>query len=72
MIEKLRIVVDKLLISSNNKDRLNIIKDILKDDKCFFKMDIDTAFNILNDLGFNKEESMNIYSEIIDSSNYGD
>lgn len=43
---------------------------IIRDNKCFFNMDIDTAFNLLNDLNFSKEESILIYKELIDSKNF--
>lgn len=73
MIKKLKDIANKLLNSSleeEKKERLEIILGILEDNKCFFNMDIDTAFNLLNDLNFSKEESILIYKELIDSKNF--
>lgn len=73
MIEKLKEVGNKLLnspINEDKKERIKIILDILEEDNCFFNMDIDTAFSILNDLNFTKEESILIYKELIDSKNF--
>lgn len=74
MLQKLRQITNKLLLneklSQEKKHQLELIKHILEDDQCFFKLDITTAYNILLDLGFNKEESILIYKELISSKNY--
>lgn len=74
MLQKIREITNKLLLSTNisteRKTQLEIIKKILVDDQCFFKLDATTAYNILLDLGFSKEESISIYKELISSKNY--
>ena len=69
MIQELR-NKNELLLKSVNKNedlyiRLVIIKKILLDEKCFFKMNIDDAYNILLDLGYSKEEALNAYKKLI-------
>lgn len=59
-------------INSGNEEELKkyqVIKKILSDDKCFFKMDIEYAYSILRDLGIPEEELKKYYSELIDIKN---
>ena len=74
MIDRLKVIANKLLESNNidnaHKERIKVISEILDEDKCFFKMDIDTAFSLLSDLNFSKEEIKILYEELIDSNNY--
>ena len=70
MLSKLRDIVNVFLereLSFKEKQKFELIKNILSDDDCFFKMDIDTACNIIKDLGFNKEDTIKIYKELINS-----
>lgn len=73
MIEKLRILNNKLIeLNANNEMNLkkyNLIQKILKDDKCFFKMEIDYAYSILRDLKISEKDLKKIYMELIDSKN---
>lgn len=73
MLEKLRFINDKFLDVKKDKNDLNkhqLIKKILSDDKCFFKMSIEQAYAILRDLDFDEKDLNNIYSELIDYKNY--
>ena len=74
MLQKVREVTNRLLlsesISAEKKIRLELIKNILKDDQCFFKIDVDTAYKIIRDLGFSHEETIGIYKELISSKNF--
>lgn len=68
MINKLREMAD-LHIRISSKEELKkyeLIKEILKEDDCFFKMDIEDAYSILRDLGFEDEDVKNIYSKLIE------
>lgn len=70
MLSKLRNIVNIFLereLSSKEKEKYELIKTILSEDDCFFKIDADTACNIIKDLGFNKEETIEIYKELINS-----
>lgn len=66
MIEKLRELAQKN-ISKDKKYEL--IYNILKDEDCFKKMNIKTAYSILYDLGFKENEIKQIYNEIIFEKN---
>ena len=75
MIEKLRIRNDLILSKCiNKKDNIylkqSLIKKILSDDKCFFKISYEDAFNILNDLGYNDSDAMNIYKILLSPKEY--
>lgn len=73
MINKLRELNDKLIeTNTNDEDKVKkyqVIKKILKDDKCFFKMEIEYAYAILRDLGIPEEQLKEYYSELIDIKN---
>lgn len=73
MLEKLRLINNKFLEIKTDENELKkhqLIKKILNDDKCFFKMNVEQAYAILRDLDFSKEELKEIYSELIDYKNY--
>ena len=73
MLEKLRLINDKFLkIKSDDSDikKYQLIKKILADDKCFFKMSVEQAYAILRDLNFSEEELKKVYLELIDYKNY--
>ena len=70
MIEKLRKICDGLIKLNKNEEKYPIIKKILKDEKCFMKMDIETSFAILRDLGIKDDNLTNIYKELIDIKNF--
>ena len=73
MLEKLRLINNKFLEIKTDENELKkhqLIKKILNDDKCFFKMSVEQAYAILRDLDFSKEELKEIYSELIDYKNY--
>lgn len=74
MQSKLQTIVSKLLqlkeLSEDKRKRFEIIQRLLEDEQCFFKIDTDTAYSILNDLGFSFEEATDIYKELINSKNY--
>lgn len=73
MLEKLRLINDKFLeirTDENDKVKHQLIKKILNDDKCFFKMGIEQAYAILRDLDFSEDELKGVYSELIDYKNY--
>ena len=75
MIEKLR-NRNELILSKcvNKKDnayiKQEIIKTLLKDDKCFFKISFEDAFNVLNDLGYKDSEATNIYKMLLSPNEY--
>lgn len=63
MIEKLKELA-KLNIP-NDKNKYELINNILNDKNCFKKMNIKTAYSILSDLGFKDDELNRVYNEIV-------
>lgn len=63
MIEKLRELA-KLNISKD-KNKYELINNILNDKDCFKKMNIKTAYSILSDLGLKENEIDKVYNQII-------
>lgn len=74
MLNKLREINDRLInIYKNDPQELkkqNLIKEILKNDRCFFEIDISTAYQILSDLKIKEKDLKTVYLELIDSKNY--
>lgn len=63
MLNKLREVTQELMSKKDeNFKKYSIINDILKNDKCFYEMDMDTAVSVLTDLGYSYDDSIRIYS----------
>ena len=46
-----------------DKNKYELISDILSDDNCFEKMDMETTYSILNDLGI--ENINEVYIELM-------
>lgn len=69
MINKLREITQELLNKNDeNFKKYSIINDILKSDKCFSEMNMDTAISILKDLGYSYEDSLKIYTYLVINS----
>ena len=68
-IELVRQKYNEKLSESNlgdeDKEMLNLIGDLLKDDMCFLKIKIDLALSILLFLGYEKKEAKEIYIKLI-------
>lgn len=74
MIEKLRMINDKLLDSSLDKEmrkRYKLIGKILEDDKCFLKIDIEVAYGILRDLMVEEDKLKMVYMALIEENKKG-
>ena len=53
--------------NENNQKMLKkqlMISSLLQDNSCFFKLPMETSIALLLDLGFKKEESMDIYKKL--------
>lgn len=67
MIDKLRIINDDILENTTETDTFNkhmIIKNIMEDEECFFKIRIEYAYAILRDLGIPEKELKYIYMKL--------
>lgn len=70
MLDKLRkINQDKI---NKEEDLLNqqMIKILLSKEDCFFSLPMETALSILEKLGFDEKDSMEIYKELIGVEEY--
>ncbi len=69
MLNKLREKTQELLDKNDeNFKKYSIINDILKNERCFYEMDMDTSISIIMDLGYTYEDSLKIYSYFIINS----
>ena len=50
--------------------RNEIIKEILEDEACFFKIEEENAMIILKEIGVDKDCLIKVYKELISSDNY--
>lgn len=67
MIEKLRRRASKCLRENKGTDleeKYSLIVSILKDDRCFMKMDVNEATSILLDLGIKESDVIKVYIEL--------
>lgn len=68
MQDKLKEQCNKLI--SVDKRKYTLIKNILEYDKCFFEMDINTAYSILRDLQVKEKDIKTVYQALIRIENY--
>ncbi len=59
MLDKLRNQAENLL--SVDKEKYTLIKNILKNDNCFFEMTMEEAYSILRDLKVKEEDLKKVY-----------
>ena len=72
MLEKLVEVNNNIINQTNDEEKKKkhlLIKKILDDKQCFFKMDIETSYALLRELNVPEESIKNIYFNLIDPSN---
>lgn len=51
--------------NENERKKFEIIENILTDDDCFLKIDIEYAYAILRDLGVSEDQVRELYSDLI-------
>ena len=61
MLNKLRELAQELL--EKDKEKYTLILEILKEDDCYKKMDMDTFYSILDDLGI--QDKNKVYIELM-------
>lgn len=72
MLEKLVNVNNNIINQTKDEQQKKkhlLIKKILEDKQCFFKMDIETSYALLRELNVPDESIKKVYSILIDSSN---
>lgn len=74
MIEQLRMIATRLMQEKKDSPeevkKYQLIEEMLKNNQCFFELDIETSYAILRDLGFKEDDLEKVYSLLIDPSNY--
>ncbi len=74
MIEQLRMIAIRLMQEKKDSPeevkKYQLIEEMLKNNQCFFELDIETSYAILRDLGFKEDDLEKVYSLLIDPSNY--
>lgn len=61
---------NELIKNGESLDKINNIIILLKDDMCFFKIDINISIPILLYLGIPEDKVKDIYFELIDIKNF--
>ena len=56
--------IKNLALNYNGEARETIL-NLLNDEKCFYKMDIDTTYNILKTIGVSKSEINKVVIELL-------
>lgn len=52
-------------LTDEDKEKVAFLETLLKDKGCFFKLDADVSFNILEFLGLDENEAKQIYFDLI-------
>ena len=71
MIEKLIEINDNIINQTDDEEKKKIhllIKKILEDKRCFYKMNIETSYAILRELNIPEENLKNTYLNLIEPS----
>lgn len=73
-IKTLKLMNDSMIMYLSNLGhstiRNEIIKKILEDEACFFKIDKNDAFIILEDIGIDKKQISHTYSSLVSYDSY--
>ena len=66
--EKYREKLSTNNLDANDKEMLKLMGNLLKDDMCFIKININLALNILSFIGYEKKEVKEIYVKLINEA----
>ena len=69
-IRELLLKKEKTVENDLDKEKIDNLKEILKNDDIFFKLDLVTAINILAYLGLPEEKIEDSYYKLISPENY--
>lgn len=64
------LLIQKYMNDKDNLYRQNLIKKLLSDDDCFFKITIEETYNILTDLEYSEKELEKIYMDLVSYNNF--
>lgn len=63
-------LIEKYKNDKDNLYRQNLIKKLLSDKECFFKISIEEAYSILTDLEYEEKELKDIYMNLVSYNNF--
>ncbi|MDD6223577.1 MAG: hypothetical protein PUB18_01070 [bacterium] len=72
-IEKIEFLLKNKIASitdDSDYEKCEVIKGLLSDPNCFFKISFETAIGIMNFLGVEENEILNLYSDLTSPDNY--
>lgn len=69
-VKELIIRKEQNIKNEEELEKLNLIKDIIKNEDCFFNMDLETTIGILEFLGVQENEMLNFYHELTSITEY--
>jgi hypothetical protein len=69
---KNNVLLKKFKLENNKplEEKHNLIATLLSHNNCFFKLPMDIAFNILSDLGYNNQQCLEIYKQLVSIDNF--
>lgn len=73
MLNELRALNETYIKKASNDDELKkqmLIKELLKNDRCFFKISIKDAYSILRDLRIKQDKLKIVYEKLIEESDF--
>ena len=73
MLNELTALNETYIKKASNDDELKkqmLIKELLKNDRCFFKISIKDAYSILRDLRIKQDKLKIVYEKLIEESNF--
>lgn len=73
MLNELRALNETYIKKASNDDELKkqmLIKELLKNDRCFFKISIKDAYSILRDLRIKQDKLKIVYEKLIEEINF--
>lgn len=70
MLEKVRnkFKSKEEILKNKNSETTNLIGELLNDDACFLKINLDLALSILTFIGYPEEEAKDIYIKLMSES----
>lgn len=70
IVKKLMSLKEKKIYTEEEKKKYEIIKEIIKEKDCFFKINMETAIGILEFLEVEEGEVITLYNSLISIENY--
>ena len=69
-VEELLNIKKQQELTEKDKEKINVIEDILKEDGWMFKLDMDTVIGILEYLNVPEDKILETYSSLVSADNF--